>query len=47
MDDKFVVANDKSNCEHKCSTNIHRPDSDFLACRRNVHKHSYRQGGNQ
>ena len=42
-----IVADDKSNYEHKRSSNIHRPDFGFLARRRNAHKQGYRQSCDQ
>ena len=42
-----IVANDKGNYKHKRSSDIHRPNFDFLARRRNAHKQGYRQSCNQ
>nr|WP_281960523.1 hypothetical protein [Bacteroides clarus] len=42
-----IVADDKSNYEHKRSSDIHCPDFDFLARRRNAHKQGYRQSCDQ
>ena len=42
-----MVTDDKSNYEHKRSSDIHCPDFDFLARRRNAHKQGYCQGCDQ